>query len=219
MVIVGLELKDIFAIHGHPARISALERAFNQPPRYGKGLNMYDYTIHDATSLLLRYLKSLPEPIIPENFYEQFVQIPIPPNALKVDENASIDSATYKRVHQKIIYRAQQLVAELPQLNKTLLLYILDILPLFAYKSDLNGMTTRRIVNAFQPALLARKTEEMNEADYQIAANVMVFLVENQDEFLIDTLKPENVDAVTGPEPINTENLNTVFKPDKKEDR
>ncbi|RSM09379.1 hypothetical protein CEP52_004222 [Fusarium oligoseptatum] len=65
----GIEIEDIFATIGSPVRISKLQQAFESPPRYGRGLVWDDYTIHDGAGLMLRYLKSLPEPIIPYDCY------------------------------------------------------------------------------------------------------------------------------------------------------
>lgn len=46
-------------------------------------------------------------------------------------------------------------------------------------------MTSGRLVAAFQPLLLSRPTSEMSAEDHTRAAETMVFMVENQDNFLI----------------------------------
>lgn len=46
-------------------------------------------------------------------------------------------------------------------------------------------MTSQRLVAAFQPALLSRPPSEMSAVDHVLASDTMIFMVENQDHFLI----------------------------------
>lgn len=39
---------------------------------YGLDLNWEGYTVHDAASVLRRYLNKLPDPVIPFKFYQPF---------------------------------------------------------------------------------------------------------------------------------------------------
>jgi RhoGAP domain len=72
-----------------------------------------------------------------------------------------------------------------PVLNRQLLLYLLDSLAVFDCHSDQNLMTTERLVAAFQPALLSRVPSAMSAEDHILAAEIMVFMTENQDHFLV----------------------------------
>ena len=49
-----------------------LQKAFDNPDHYGKNIDWTGYTVHDATGVLLRFLKALPEPVIPYEFYSKF---------------------------------------------------------------------------------------------------------------------------------------------------
>jgi hypothetical protein len=79
----------------------------------------------------------------------------------------------------------QQLITQLPPLNRQLLLYILDLLAVFASKSDLNRMTSANLSAIFQPGLLSHPTHDMSPAEYRLSQDVLIFLIENQDHFLI----------------------------------
>lgn len=79
----------------------------------------------------------------------------------------------------------QSLITELPPLNRQLLLYILDLLAVFASKSDLNKMTTANLAAIFQPGLLSHPQHDMAPAEYRLSQDVLIFLIENQDHFLI----------------------------------
>jgi hypothetical protein len=79
----------------------------------------------------------------------------------------------------------QALITELPPLNRQLLLYILDLLAVFASKSDLNKMTTPNLAAIFQPGLLSHPQHDMAPQEYRLSQDVLIFLIENQDCFLI----------------------------------
>lgn len=79
----------------------------------------------------------------------------------------------------------QALITELPPLNRQLLLYILDLLAVFASKSDLNKMTTANLAAIFQPGLLSHPQHDMAPQEYRLSQDVLIFLIENQDSFLI----------------------------------
>lgn len=68
----GLTVEGIFRIGGSSRRVKELQVIFNNPPDFGKKLNWDGYTVHDAASILRRYLNSLPEPLIPLELYEIF---------------------------------------------------------------------------------------------------------------------------------------------------
>ncbi|KAI5950099.1 SAC7 [Candida jiufengensis] len=68
----GLTVEGIFRVGGSSRRLKDLQVIFNTPPTYGKKLNWDGYTVHDAASILRRYLNALPEPLIPLNMYDDF---------------------------------------------------------------------------------------------------------------------------------------------------
>lgn len=87
--------------------------------------------------------------------------------------------------HSETISAYQQWITHLPPLNRHLLLYLLDVLAVFASKAHLNKMTTNRLAGTFNPALVSRKPAEMGETEHRLAQDIIIFLIENQDNFLI----------------------------------
>lgn len=85
----------------------------------------------------------------------------------------------------RIIQTYQQLITELPPLNRQLLLYILDLLAVFASKSDENRMNSANLAAIFQPGMLSHPQHDMAPGEYRLSQDVLVFLIENQDHFLI----------------------------------
>ncbi|KAH7407222.1 Rho GTPase activation protein [Cadophora sp. MPI-SDFR-AT-0126] len=182
----GSEVENIFYQSGSAKRVFELETIFDSPERYGKGLDWADYSVHDASSLLLRYLKTLPQPVIPFEHYEQFI------SCLGGDEDAKDPEIS--------IAEFQDCFANLPPLHRQLLIYLLELIAVFASKSDTNLMTTSRLIAVFQPSLLSKEPQSMTAEDHELAASAVVFMVENLDHFLIGargTASTEGVNKAT----------------------
>jgi hypothetical protein len=179
------DVEGIFRLSGSEKRIKELRIAFDSPDRYGKGLDWSGYTVHDAANILRRYFNQLPEPIIPLDFYERFR------DPLKNHQAQAVGSMDMQAPNigsfdaVKAIRIYQSFITELPPLNRQLLLYILDLLAVFASKSDLNKMTTPNLAAIFQPGLLSHPQHDMAPSEYRLSQDVLIFLIENQDSFLI----------------------------------
>jgi GTPase-activating protein SAC7 len=179
------DVEGIFRLSGSAKRIKDLQTVFNSPERYGKGLDWAGYTVHDAANILRRYLNQLPEPIVPLEFYERF-RDPLRPHATRTvgdGEAQPIDMSVQQ--HGEAVTSYQKLITELPPLNRQLLLYILDLLAVFASKSDLNRMNAANLAAIFQPGILSHPQHDMAPVEYRLSQDVLIFLIENQDNFLI----------------------------------
>jgi hypothetical protein len=170
---------------GSEKRIKELKVAFDTPPRWGKGLDWTGYTVHDAANILRRYFNQLPEPIIPLQHYDSFRQPlrghqaeAVGPIEGQAPSLGGFDPDAAVQVYQRLI-------KELPSLNRQLLLYILDLLAVFAAKSDVNKMTTSNLAAIFQPGILSHPQHDMSPQDYRLSQDVLIFLIDNQDHFLI----------------------------------
>ncbi|TKX18165.1 RhoGAP domain-containing protein 4 [Elsinoe australis] len=179
------ETEGIFRLAGSEKRIKELKIAFDSPDRYGKGLDWTGYTVHDAANILRRYFNQLPEPIIPLDFYERFRE------PLKNHQQQAVGQMDQQKpdeggfISEDAIRAYQSLITELPPLNRQLLLYILDLLAVFASKSDMNKMTTPNLAAIFQPGILSHPQHDMAPQEYRLSQDVLIFLIENQDSFLI----------------------------------
>lgn len=140
--------------------------------------------MHDAANVLRRYLNLLPEPIVPLNLYERFRDPLRGHTKQAVGDTAGPQLEDGFDVNQAIV-TYQQLITELPPLNRQLLLYILDLLSVFASKSDENRMNSQNLAAIFQPGMLSHPMHDMEPAEYRLSQDVLIFLIENQDNFLI----------------------------------
>ncbi|KAJ5545602.1 hypothetical protein N7494_003187 [Penicillium frequentans] len=177
------DVEGIFRLNGSAKRIKDLQELFDSPERYGKGLDWDGYTVHDAANVLRRYLNQLPEPIVPLEFYGRFRE---PLRAYQKQVQAETQTTdTEKFDHANAVETYQNLIIELPPLNKQLLLYILDLLAVFASKSEQNRMTSANLSAIFQPGMLSHPQHDMSPEEYKLSQDVLIFLIENQDHFLV----------------------------------
>ncbi|KAF7714646.1 Uncharacterized protein PECH_007194 [Penicillium ucsense] len=177
------DVEGIFRLSGSAKRIKDLQEIFDSPERYGKGLDWSGYTVHDAANVLRRYLNQLPEPIVPLEFYERFREPLRIYQRQAQDQVEPLEATQFD--HAKAVETYQRLIVELPPLNKQLLLYILDLLAVFASKSDQNRMTSANLSAIFQPGLLSHPQHDMSPEEYKLSQDVLIFLIENQDHFLV----------------------------------
>jgi len=175
------DVEGIFRLAGAERRIKELVAIFNTPDKYGKALLWAGYSVHDASNVLRRYLNQLPEPIIPLEFYERFR---IPLQQVLAAHNGQVPAIS-SFDFDFAITTYQQLITELPPLNRQLLLYLLDLLAVFAAKAETNRMTSSNLSSIFQPGLLSHPTHDMVPEAYRLSQDVLIFLIEHQDNFLV----------------------------------
>lgn len=182
--LLATNVEGIFRLSGSEKRIKELRAIFDSPDRYGKGLDWAGYTVHDAANVLRRYLNQLPEPIVPLDLYERFRE-PLRGHTKQAVGDEEGPQLTDDFDVARAITTYQQLITELPPLNRQLLLYILDLLAVFASKSDENRMNSQNLAAIFQPGMLSHPQHDMAPVEYRLSQDVLIFLIENQDHFLI----------------------------------
>ena len=125
---------------GSEKRIKELKIAFDTPPRYGKGLDWTGYTVHDAANILRRYFNHLPEPIIPLGNYDSFRQPIRNHQAEAVGPIEGQAPSVGGFDPDAAVRNYQHSIKSLPSLNRQLLLYILDLLAVFAAKAGVASL-------------------------------------------------------------------------------
>ncbi|KAF9180484.1 hypothetical protein BGZ51_006166 [Haplosporangium sp. Z 767] len=158
--------RGIFRVSGSSKRVMELQEIFDTPPNYGSQLDWTGYTIHDASNVLRRYLNHLPDPVITLEYYEKFRDV----HRNLTDEEEKI--AAY-----------QELISKLPPPHSCLLMYLLDLLALFAHNSDENLMDSKNLASVFQPGVLSHPNHAMSPGEYMTSAAVLKFLVDHQSCF------------------------------------
>lgn len=168
--------------------MAALQKTFDDPATvygkqlYGSTIRGAGYTIFDVATVLLRYLKCLPDPVIPSAFYQRF-RNPILHYKTIVQNASEALVMSEEQEHSKVILAFQKAILELPSLNRQLLLYLLDLFAVFTIRRDKSRVTAQTLAFIFRPGIVLRPTLEL--AEHEIGQDVLVFLIENQDHFLI----------------------------------
>lgn len=194
---VGLYLKEnatevegVFRIAGSQKRMKELQDIFDTPPRYGKSVDWTKYSVHDAASVLRRYFNHMPEPIVPHDLYTEFRNV----MAKKpFDQEGAIKT-----------YRL--LISSMSPASQYLLLYVLDLLAVFARKSDKNRMPASNLAVMFQPGMFSHPSHVQSPIEHKLAVQVLEMLINHQDQFVLgmqpqpsSTLPQEELTAVSKP--------------------
>ncbi|GAC97476.1 RhoGAP group protein [Pseudozyma hubeiensis SY62] len=173
---VGLYLKEnatevegVFRIAGSQKRMKELQETFDSPPRYGKSVDWTKYSVHDAASVLRRYFNHMPEPVVPHDLYTEFRNI-------RAKEHFDEDGA---------IKTYRLLISSMPSASQYLLLYVLDLLAVFARKSDKNLMPSSNLAVIFQPGMFSHPSHELSPGEHKLAVQVLEFLIDHQDQFVL----------------------------------
>ncbi|KZT29820.1 Rho GTPase activation protein [Neolentinus lepideus HHB14362 ss-1] len=170
------EVEGTFRVNGSNKRMRELQAIFETPPRYGKNLDWVNehYTTHDVASVFRRYLTQMPEPVIPHDMYHDFR-----------------DALAKKPVNtEEVIAKYKQLIRQMPRANQYLLLYVLDLLSVFARKSEKNLMTAQNLAVIFRPGLINHPDHELSPKEHQLSQDVLEFLIAHQDWFILDIPPP-----------------------------
>ncbi|KAJ1731097.1 GTPase activating protein (GAP) for Rho1p [Coemansia biformis] len=159
----GQQTQGIFRVNGSMKRVQRLQAEFNAGPAYGRRVEWSGYTLHDAATMLRRYLTSLPESVIGSEHYSAFMDQqaePLPDDAKARAYGALIE---------------QRLVPE----SRHTLLYMLELLSVFA-RPDNSARTLMNAANlaaVLQPCLLVHPGHIANPQEYTRAKDVVEFLI------------------------------------------
>ncbi|EJU05075.1 Rho GTPase activation protein [Dacryopinax primogenitus] len=170
------EVPGTFRVSGSAKRMRDLQSTFEKPPKYGKSLDWKkeNYTTHDVASVFRRYLTQMPEPVIPHQLYHQF--------------RDTMAKKPFDR--DQAIKTYQRLIRSMPRANQYLLLYVLDLLSVFARKSDVNLMPASNLALIFRPGLISHPSHELTPEEHQLSLKVLEFLIAQQDYFMMDLSPP-----------------------------
>ncbi|KAJ2789841.1 GTPase activating protein (GAP) for Rho1p, partial [Coemansia guatemalensis] len=155
-------MQGIFRVNGSMKRVQRLQEMFNTPPEYGRNADWTGYTLHDAATMLRRYLTSLPASVISPDHYSAFMD--------KLAE-AQPDDIKARDYGQMI----EQLVPE----SRHTLLYMLELLSTFALpeNSARTLMNSSNLAAVLQPCLLVHPGHVANPQEYSRAKDVIEFLI------------------------------------------
>ncbi|KAJ2959110.1 hypothetical protein NQZ79_g5364 [Umbelopsis isabellina] len=158
------EEEGIFRLSGSAKRVKALQDIFDSvDDQWGAALQWDDYTVHDAANIMRRFLNFLPNPVITHQYYQAFRDV----------MNDKTSMTTNER-----ITAFQTLIQKLPLPHQFLLLYLLDMLSLFAQHEEINLMGASNLAAVFTPGMLSHPSHDLDPVQYKISQRVVEFLIE-----------------------------------------
>ena len=171
---------------------------FSTPPDYGAKIDWDGYTVHDAASLLRRYLGSLSEPLIPFSLYNSFRDPLLEKKELfqylkEKDTKGALHVKPDKQKRRIIVAQRRGLLKEysllfqkLPPIQHRVLFYLVDMLAMFNLKSDKNRMPAKNLAAIFQPSILFHMDHDMNPEEYAANSLVIEFMVTYSHKILVN---------------------------------
>ncbi|CAO3703763.1 unnamed protein product [Rhizopus stolonifer] len=157
----GLYTEGVFRVSGSAKRIGGLQQMFSTAPDYGRSLDWQGYSIHDAATVLRRYLNYLPEPVIVPRLYQAFK------DTFKKNEGSDKIEAY------------QQLIEQLPINHQYLLFYLLDMIALFALHAKTTKMDAPNLAAVFATGILLDPDMATNPEEYKASQRVVQYLIEH----------------------------------------
>ncbi|CAH6720640.1 rho-type GTPase-activating protein 1 [[Candida] jaroonii] len=167
----GLDMEGIYRISGGNSTIQSIELAFsNINPKikdeksFNKLNDTLDCDINAVTSALKRYLRKIPDPLIPYDLYVDFINL------------NSINDETKKVNDFKSL-----LTTKLPNSNKSVLLELCRHLELVNSFSNVNRMNYKNLSVVFAPTIARDESGQREMMDMGSRNDVTEFLFVNYD--------------------------------------
>lgn len=163
----GLDMEGIYRISGGNLTIIAIEQAFtNLNPKDEKSLSklneLLDCDINAITSTLKRYLRKIPNPLIPFEVYNEFIRL----NSI-----ASTETKTYE-------FRSQ-IINRIPTANRIVLYKLCKHLELVNSHSNINRMNYKNLSVVFAPTIARDETGQREMMDMGSRNDMTEFLLIN----------------------------------------
>ncbi|KAB7504174.1 Breakpoint cluster region protein [Armadillidium nasatum] len=153
----GLNEVGIYRVSGLASDINKLKKSFESNPYEAEQL-VKEVDIHSVTGLLKLYLRELPEALFTDELYPRFF------------EAFSAADPDYRKT------TLLKLFTSLPQLNQSLIVYLLEHLVKINRHDNLNKMSLHNLATVFGPTVLrpALKTKTPTQEELLTASTVDV---------------------------------------------
>lgn len=168
----GLDIEGIYRISGGNLTIISIEQGFSnynynttgkEDTRQVNKLNeLLDCDINAVTSALKRYLRKIPDPLIPYDVYNEFIKLnSVTSNAKKISDCRA------------------KVIDKLPTANKEVLYLLCKHLELVNSYSSLNRMNYKNLSVVFAPTIARDETGQREMMDMGNRNDVTEFLLNN----------------------------------------
>lgn len=178
----GLDNEGIYRISGGNSAIVAIENAFaTLPPnpeldkkQVSKLNDLLDGDINAVTSALKRYLRKLPDPLIPYSIYDRFIAV----GQMQGNESGQLAEM------------ADSVLAKLPVANRNTLYLLAKHLDEVNFYSHVNRMTLRNLSVVFAPTIARDASGEREMIDMAARNDATELLLRSYSDLFVAEWKP-----------------------------
>ncbi|XP_065668286.1 arf-GAP with Rho-GAP domain, ANK repeat and PH domain-containing protein 1 isoform X2 [Hydra vulgaris] len=159
----ALKTEGIYRLSGSISVVKRLTLMFNQDAANVRLSFDECSDVHAVASLLKQYLRQLPEPLLTNELYNDFIS-----NSYEVTDDA----------HNDKMYRYHDLLQMLPDINYTSLRYIVLHLNQIIKEADKNKMTLKNISLLFGPILLSKGNtvdQALLNQEYSVLSDILTY--------------------------------------------
>lgn len=153
----AMNTEGLFWISGSIKRMKMIQRAFDTGPSYGLNLDWSGYTVHDAASILLRYLSRLPGSLTGIEDHDALLSVCHLHPILESYEDGSNHAFEPRRCNVSCTAAVTALAdffKTLPFYHYCFILYIMDMFAEFQNHRFTNSLSEYRLVGIIQPCLI-----------------------------------------------------------------
>lgn len=154
---LGLAVEGIFRLSSAASEVDQLYREFDKPPTYGKYLDLSTYDIHAIAGVMKKYLRCLPEAVIPNTYHHLFLQAAGTTSIHCKQRYCSdravlvIDDLDDQGSPSPLIETLVSLVTQLPRAHRHLLHYIIQLASHVQRYSHVNMMNPEALAVVLAP--------------------------------------------------------------------
>ncbi|KAG7862952.1 hypothetical protein KL919_000268 [Ogataea angusta] len=117
-----------------------------------------------------------------------------------------------KKERKEALKDYARLIEQLPELQRQLLFYILDLLAIFNAHCDKNLMPAKNLAAIFQPSVLSHSDHDMSPEEYALSSLVIEFMIEYSYKILPAAQKVAKKDSALNSTASSTTNEQTSSK-------
>ncbi|KAH7627500.1 putative RhoGAP group protein [Sordaria sp. MPI-SDFR-AT-0083] len=166
----GLRAPHIFAQEGDPYRLQRLKAIFSSPETgYGKFLDWNQFTVYEAADMILLYLSSLPQPLIPESVAKRWIAM---------SRQATMSGSSAIRLDKGIDFWEEALQG-IKGPNRSLFKLLLNLWGDVADSVEWNEMTAERLAEKMMRPLM-HLPQTRYGTDYMLG---LAFVVRKRSEY------------------------------------
>ncbi|KAI8334747.1 Rho GTPase activation protein [Chlamydoabsidia padenii] len=179
----GLRVEGLFRLSGATMEVEQLQQQFDQPPTYGKYLDLTKNDIHAITSLVKKYLRYLPDPVIPLAYQHHFLQLQV----------------NWKHGDRELVFEwAKMIKNEFPTTHYHVMHYIILVVSWIQHYQHVNLMNPEALAVVLAPICsgLEKNMMPSTSVDEIVAINlkwttVWTLLIQHHD-ILLDHWRPND---------------------------